>query len=224
MAFCRSFRVHRVWSINTRSGVIAQSSPTAPALVSISTGRHWMTSDYINYSAMSAGTRQAGGDSRTPRRHPPTRSPFTAAGPHDTNLILVCKGLVLRPPVTLKRKQLAGCFLWSLQRKLMNVFSHCSLRSCWVTMVCNVQLSSTRYTSKLDFCFIWSEAVKKKKLICQKNTSWALTSHPNFWLTASDRLTKLIIKDTSNISMILLHWPCNSRARKVKMNWVARLV
>lgn len=66
-----------------------------------------MTADFIGHSLMSAGMRHQAemtraGDRRTPSQTPTDMTPIHGSWPHDTNLILVCKGAVSRPPVSTK--------------------------------------------------------------------------------------------------------------------------
>lgn len=118
-------------------GLSLPSLFSTQALVSISPGHRWMTADYIGYSLMSTGTRPSGWNDTgwwqaDPSQTPADMSPIHSSWPHDTNLILVCKGPVWRPPVSTKtgNDQQGRSFLRDLQvlqkKNLMNIFSFCS--------------------------------------------------------------------------------------------------
>lgn len=86
---------------------LSQPSLSPPALLSISPGHRWMTADYIGYSLMSMGTRPSGWNDTgwwqaDPLQTPTDITPIHSTWSHDTNLILVCKGPVLCPPVFTK--------------------------------------------------------------------------------------------------------------------------
>lgn len=111
---------------------LSQPSLSPPPLVSISPGHCWMTADYIGYSLMSVGTRPSGWNDTgwwqaDPSPTPTDMTPIHSSRPHDTNLILVCKGPVLHPPVSTKRgnDQQGRPFLCDsqvFQRNLMSIF------------------------------------------------------------------------------------------------------